>query len=36
MPKKKFLTNKEIVAEYFRLIQSKDIEGLKDFSGQML
>jgi hypothetical protein len=28
--KKKFLTNKEIVAEYFRLIQSKDIEGLKD------
>ena len=29
-PKKEFLTNKEIVAEYFRLIQSKDIEGLKD------
>ena len=28
--KKEFLTNKEIVAEYFRLIQSKDIEGLKD------
>jgi hypothetical protein len=29
-PKKKFLTNKGIVAEYFRLIQSKDIEDLKD------
>ena|SRR5829696_7513619 len=29
-PKKEFLTNKEIVAEYFRLIQSKAIEGLKD------
>ena len=29
--KKKFLTtNKEIVAEYFRLIQRKDVEGLKD------
>jgi hypothetical protein len=28
--KKEFLTNKEIIAEYFRLIQSKDIEGLKD------
>jgi hypothetical protein len=28
--KKKFLTNKGIVAEYFRLIQSKDVEGLKD------
>lgn len=29
-PKKKFPNNKEIVAEYFRLIQSKDVEGLKD------
>jgi hypothetical protein len=29
-PKKIFLTNKEVIAEYFRLIQSKDIEGLKD------
>ena len=28
--KKEFVTNKEIIAEYFRLIQSKDIEGLKD------
>ena len=29
--KKGFLTtNKEIVAQYFRLIQSKDIDGLKD------
>ena len=28
--KKEFLINKEIVAQYFRLIQSKDIEGLKD------
>jgi hypothetical protein len=28
--KKEFLTNKEIIEEYFRLIQSKDIEGLKD------
>jgi hypothetical protein len=29
--KKKFLTtNKEIIAEYFRLIQRKDVEGLKD------
>ena len=29
-PKKKFFTNKQIVAEYFRLIHSKDIGGLKD------
>lgn len=32
MPKtrKEFLTNKEIVEHYFRLIQCRDIEGLKD------
>jgi hypothetical protein len=29
-PKKKFFTNKEIVAEYFRFVKSKDIKGLKD------
>ena len=28
--KKKLITNKEIVTEYFRLVQKKDIEGLKD------
>jgi len=28
--KKKFITNKEIVTEYFRLVQKKDTEGLKD------
>jgi hypothetical protein len=28
--KGKLLTNKEIVSEYFRLLQNKDIDGLKD------
>jgi len=28
--KGKLLTNKEIVSQYFRLLQNKDIDGLKD------